>query len=265
MALNNNRTVVDDGGGYGKKRTLADILAAGIDRAKNTVDTQNAVAAQNTKTTKNRPGTTNPLLNTGVSGAASALIAGAMTPAVKTVQPKVPNAVVQGAGSSSGGGSGGGVASKTPAVQSKSAADYVAELEGNRPGYEASDYVTQLLASLQQTEGARPGEYVPSDAANELLARLQQTEGSAPGAYTPSEAVRAALEQLNALEGNKPAYTNTYEDRINGMLDQILNRKGFEYDFNADPMYRQFAQKYQEDGRQAMMDTMKSDRSHVVL
>lgn len=284
MALKNNRTIINDGGGAGK--TLPDLLTQIASRSKSNSGTQPinqpgtygrsrtyapgsaSVAVNKEKTVaptiqngvtympaSGRP-IVSPALNTGVSGAASALIVGAMTPAVKTVQPKVPNAVVQGAGSSSGGGSGDGVASTTPAVQSKSAADYVAELEGSRPGYEASDYVTQLLASLQQAEGARPGEYVPSDAANELLARLQQTEGSAPGAYKPSEAVRAALEQLNALEGNKPTYTNTYEDRINGMLDQILNRKGFEYDFNADPMYRQFAQKYQEDGRQAMMDTM---------
>ena len=40
------------------------------------------------------------------------------------------------------------------------------------------------------------------------------------------------------------------------MLDKILNRDPFKYDFNADPMYQMYKDRYLQQGRMAMQDTM---------
>lgn len=241
MALTSKFTTVSDGGGgTGKKnitdsagRVIGTVNTSGIDKDAVKANTGAIQAALN--------------LSKGTSAAADALKA-----AAQNAVASVPKAVTA-SGSGGSGGSGSGAAAQTPA---QSAAAYLAELEKNRPEYNTSDYVTQLLASLQQAEAARPGEYTTSDMANALLQRLQQTENARPGEYTASDAVKSALEALTAKEGEKPTYTNTYQDRIDSMLDQILNRQAFNYNFNADPMYQQYAQKYQENGRQAMMDTM---------
>ena len=53
----------------------------------------------------------------------------------------------------------------------------------------------------------------------------------------------------------KPTYTNEYQDQINQMVNDILNRPSFSYDYNQDPLYQQYAEAYTRNGRQAMNDT----------
>ena len=51
-------------------------------------------------------------------------------------------------------------------------------------------------------------------------------------------------------------YQSQYRDQIQGLYDQIANRKDFTYDVNADAMYQQLKDQYIQGGRMAMMDTM---------
>lgn len=51
-------------------------------------------------------------------------------------------------------------------------------------------------------------------------------------------------------------YQSQYRDQIQGLYDQIANRKDFSYDVNADAMYQQLKDQYVQGGRMAMMDTM---------
>lgn len=75
--------------------------------------------------------------------------------------------------------------------------------------------------------------------------------------YEPSEAIKNAEAALSAHNANKPAaYTSQYADRINGLTNQILDRKDFEYDLNGDALYNQYKDRYIGLGKQAMMDTM---------
>lgn len=63
--------------------------------------------------------------------------------------------------------------------------------------------------------------------------------------------------QLKNVENNKPgAFTFSKDAQSNAMLDDILNRKGFSYDFNADPLYQQYKDQYTQQGELAMRDTM---------
>lgn len=79
--------------------------------------------------------------------------------------------------------------------------------------------------------------------------------GSNP--YIPSSAVTQAQEQLKAYQDKKPAeYTNRWKDQMDTMLNNILNRKDFQYDVNADPLFQQYRDQYIRNGQLAMRDTM---------
>lgn len=85
---------------------------------------------------------------------------------------------------------------------------------------------------------------------------LQQVEAAKPADYQKSDAVKAAEQALAQFEQNRPgAYTSSYSDQIQALLDQVLNREPFSYDFNADPLYQQYKDQYMQGGRQAMLDT----------
>ncbi|HBU12185.1 MAG TPA: hypothetical protein DEB31_05495 [Clostridiales bacterium] len=85
---------------------------------------------------------------------------------------------------------------------------------------------------------------------------LADYEGNRPE-YAPSQAVQDALAQLQGIESNKPGeYTSKYAEQIDSLLNNILNREDFSYDFNADPLYQQYKDNYTQQGKMAMMDTM---------
>lgn len=54
----------------------------------------------------------------------------------------------------------------------------------------------------------------------------------------------------------RPEYASQYQDQINKMVANILNRPQFAYDYNQDPLYQQYAEAYTRNGRQAMNDTL---------
>lgn len=75
--------------------------------------------------------------------------------------------------------------------------------------------------------------------------------------YEPSDAVKAAQEYLDQISQQKPGeYTNPYADQLSAMYEEIMGRKPFEYDLNADMLYQQYRDQYKLLGQQAMMDTM---------
>ena len=75
--------------------------------------------------------------------------------------------------------------------------------------------------------------------------------------YQPSDAVKAAQEYLNQVTQNKPGeYQSPYAGQLDAMYEQILGRKPFSYDLNADMLYQQYRDQYKLLGQHAMMDTM---------
>lgn len=66
-----------------------------------------------------------------------------------------------------------------------------------------------------------------------------------------------AYNELLKYEGSRPAaFQSKYEDQIQGLLDKIMNREAFSYDFNADPLYQQMKDRYTQQGKLAMQDAM---------
>lgn len=75
--------------------------------------------------------------------------------------------------------------------------------------------------------------------------------------YTPSQAVLDAQNYLNTLRQNAPGeYVDPYADQLQQLYQSITSRPKFNYDLNGDMLYKQLAQQYQMQGRNAMQDTM---------
>lgn len=65
-------------------------------------------------------------------------------------------------------------------------------------------------------------------------------------------AAQAAIEQ----QANRGGYTSPWQKNLNDTIDKILNREKFSYDMNADAFYQQAKDRYVQQGKQAMMDTI---------
>lgn len=75
--------------------------------------------------------------------------------------------------------------------------------------------------------------------------------------YTESDSVKKWREQMEAQTGLKPTdYTSKWQPQIDDTVNNILNRKDFQYDVNGDALYQQYKDRYTTLGQQAMMDTM---------
>ncbi len=75
--------------------------------------------------------------------------------------------------------------------------------------------------------------------------------------YTESDAVTAANAALAEYMANTPdEYTSTYQEQIDALLDEILNRDDFSYDFDADPLYQQYKNQYEHSALLAMQNAM---------
>lgn len=57
-------------------------------------------------------------------------------------------------------------------------------------------------------------------------------------------------------EKKKTGYQSTWQDQLRETANKILNREKFSYDLNGDALYKQYKDRYTQQGRQAMMDTM---------
>ncbi len=80
--------------------------------------------------------------------------------------------------------------------------------------------------------------------------------------YSESEAVLDAYAALKEyMESAPDEYTSSYQEQIDALLEQILNREDFSYDFNADPLYQQYKNQYEHSAMLAMQDTMAQAQS----
>ena len=76
--------------------------------------------------------------------------------------------------------------------------------------------------------------------------------------YDPATnaAYTSAMEALNKAKGEMPTYAGTYDDQLDELYNQIVNRDKFKYDLNEDMFYQQAADRAMQMGNMAMMDTM---------
>lgn len=75
--------------------------------------------------------------------------------------------------------------------------------------------------------------------------------------YEKSQGVIDAENSLKQWEQNKPdSYQSEYSDKIDEILQSILNRESFDYNMSSDPLYEQYKEQYMSNGKKAMMDTV---------
>ena len=70
------------------------------------------------------------------------------------------------------------------------------------------------------------------------------------------ETVAAAPEATEEKEYLKPAYQGEYDDKLKDLYTQMAARQPFQYNANEDALYQQYVDRYQQQGKQAMRDTI---------
>ena len=66
----------------------------------------------------------------------------------------------------------------------------------------------------------------------------------------------STMETLRQAEQELPSFSGSYDDEIGRLYDRIINREGFRYDMNSDPLYMSYRDRYAREGRLAMRSTM---------
>ena len=156
-------------------------------------------------------------------------------------------------GSSSGGSSGGG--SRTMPNGFQGSANGVGVWDADQDAIrDIMNSNSKAWWSADDTERER------LHAANEALARLLNgdngTVGFDPGAGYWSGDAGQKQQLLQFAFGGVPSYTSRYDEKLNELVDQILNRDPFSYDAENDPLYQFYQDRYQRNGDKAMRDTL---------
>lgn len=76
--------------------------------------------------------------------------------------------------------------------------------------------------------------------------------------YLENNRVKQLATDLSAYEKQQPGKWSggTYGKSVDAALQKILKRDKFQYDVNGDALYQQYKDRYMQQGKQAMMDTM---------
>ena len=90
-------------------------------------------------------------------------------------------------------------------------------------------------------------------AKNQALAQLlggNVTFDSSPGywsgaAEAPVETGEKPTFDYSEFDSSKPSYTSQYNNKIDQLLNQILNREDFSYNAESDPLYQQYREQYE--------------------
>lgn len=85
-----------------------------------------------------------------------------------------------------------------------------------------------------------------------------QTLGSLYGtnSTTANTGNTGTANQTTQQTQTTPQYQATYDQQLNDLYQQIVNRDKFSYDINEDALYQQYADQYVTQGKLAMQDTM---------
>ena len=88
-----------------------------------------------------------------------------------------------------------------------------------------------------------------------LNSRADVEKAMANVSYRPGQQVTNAADALKQWQQNRPAdYQSSYQDKINSLLGQLLERENFQYSYTRDPLYRQYEQLYTQNAHNASAD-----------
>ena len=99
------------------------------------------------------------------------------------------------------------------------------------------------------------------------LKNRQDVENALASAeYRPSQEVTDAASDLKQWQANRPGdYESAYQGRIDGLMEDLLDRKEFSYSYGADPLYRQYAQLYTQNAQNFFKNYKKKQTAARML
>lgn len=114
----------------------------------------------------------------------------------------------------------------------------------------------EALAAVQaQTEGNGLSAAQSGYLAAGLGSRSEVENALANASYKPSQTVTSAENALKEWQTNRPDdYKSRYQDKIDQLLGQLLQRGSFQYSYTKDPLYRQYEQNYLQNAHNASAD-----------
>ncbi|MEA4920811.1 MAG: hypothetical protein VB078_07815 [Clostridiaceae bacterium] len=94
-------------------------------------------------------------------------------------------------------------------------------------------------------------------AVSNLLEKRVDKAGSTlgMGQWAYDDIYDMAMEYL-ATGVNAGTYQSSYSDSISELLDKLLSREAFSYDYESDPLYQSYAEVYGREGKRAMEDAL---------
>ena len=117
----------------------------------------------------------------------------------------------------------------------------------------ASKKKEELLQPDMQTQAQPAAQSTYS--AEGLNSRADVEKAMANVSYRPGQQVTDAADALKQWQQNRPAdYQSSYQDKINSLLGQLLERESFQYSYTRDPLYRQYEQLYTQNAHNASAD-----------
>ena len=115
----------------------------------------------------------------------------------------------------------------------------------------------EALASAGNVANPDQTETAAASPLSATQAELARAEANAPS-FQQSQALTDALDALQARLGQQPdAYQSPYAKQIEELYQKAsAPREPFTYDPNADPVYQMYRDRYTQNARQSMQDTM---------
>mgnify|MGYP003294760732 CR=1 FL=1 len=120
----------------------------------------------------------------------------------------------------------------------------------------ASETHSQTNSEAHQTGGDKSASLGHQYASGEVNETTKNKFDQYSQDFTQNQKVDDAYNRLQQTIDNKPGFQSNYENKLNELYDQIMNREKFSYDFNKDQMYQMYKDKYTEQGKRAMQDTL---------
>lgn len=132
----------------------------------------------------------------------------------------------------------------------------------------------ELRAAAQAREAYRTGQ-TDMKSAHDFVEGIRSKYGYSGGgngsqynkiSYTQqtnqwNDTINALWDQINGYgpfqdTREKPTYSNRYDQQINDLLHQYVNRGKFSYDYKNDPLYANYRKQYQREGQRATQDAL---------
>ena len=132
----------------------------------------------------------------------------------------------------------------------------------------------ELRAAAQAREAYRSGQ-TDMKSAHDFVEGIRSKYGYSGGgngsqynkiSYTQqtnqwNDTINALWDQVNGYgpfqdTRKKPTYSNRYDQQINDLLQQYVNRGKFSYDYKNDPLYANYRKQYQREGQRATQDAL---------